>query len=50
MRIIYLTLGFFILLGIGAACRTPPLTAGNCPPGLIDDPACVGKKPGGSPQ
>ena len=46
MRMIYLTLGFFILLGIGAACRTPPVTfsdcaAGNqateCPPAAIRD-------------
>lgn len=50
MRIIYLTLGFFILLGIGAACRTPPLTAGNCAPGLSDDPACASVQPGGAPR
>ncbi|MDJ0738947.1 MAG: hypothetical protein QNJ91_04480 [Gammaproteobacteria bacterium] len=30
MRTIYLTLGFFMLLGIGAACRTPPLVADDC--------------------
>lgn len=30
MRIVYLTLGFFILLGIGAACRTPPPAGDNC--------------------
>ena len=33
MRMIYLTLGFFILLGIGAACRTPPVTLSDCAPG-----------------
>ncbi|WP_164513276.1 hypothetical protein [Thiosocius teredinicola] len=30
MRIVYLTLGFFILLGIGAACRTPPPLGEDC--------------------
>lgn len=32
MRTIYLTLGFFILLGIGAACRTPPVAHADCGP------------------
>jgi hypothetical protein len=30
MRVIYLTLGLFILLGIGATCRTPPLLPHGC--------------------
>ena len=30
MRVVYLTLGFFILLNIGAACRTPQVVAQNC--------------------
>ena len=33
MRTIYLTLGFFILLGIGATCRTPPVAHADCGPG-----------------
>jgi hypothetical protein len=39
MRVIYLTLGLFILLGIGAACRTPPLIHSDCIPGA-GDAAC----------
>jgi hypothetical protein len=38
MRILYLTLGLFILLNIGAACRTPPPAPQGCEPvsgGLI---------------
>jgi hypothetical protein len=31
MRVIYLTLGLFILLGIAATCRTPPLLPAGCP-------------------
>ena len=34
MRMIYLTLGFFVLLGIGAACRTPPVLHSDCTPGI----------------
>lgn len=30
MRVIYLTLGLFILLGIAATCRTPPLLPAGC--------------------
>jgi len=30
MRIVYLTLGFFILLNIGAACRTPQAVPEEC--------------------
>ncbi|MCB1790692.1 MAG: hypothetical protein KDJ24_10380 [Gammaproteobacteria bacterium] len=30
MRVIYLTLAFFILLGIGMACRTPAMLAADC--------------------
>lgn len=30
MRIVYLTLGLFILLNIGAACRTPPPAPEGC--------------------
>jgi len=30
MRILYLTLGVFILFNIGAACRTPPAVADGC--------------------
>jgi len=30
MRIVYLTLGFFILLNIGAACRTPQPVPEEC--------------------
>jgi hypothetical protein len=30
MRAIYLTLAFFILTGIGAACRTPTLLPDDC--------------------
>lgn len=30
MRIIYLTLGVFVLFNIGAACRTAPEVAGDC--------------------
>lgn len=43
MRIIYLTLAFFVLLGIGAACRTPPLLHADCAP---DEAAggCVGQE------
>jgi hypothetical protein len=26
MRVIYLTLLFFVIIGIGANCRTPPIT------------------------
>lgn len=36
MRTIYLTLGFFILLGIGATCRTPPVAHTDCGPGNRD--------------
>ncbi len=32
MRMIYLTLGLFILLGIGATCRTPPVAHADCGP------------------
>jgi len=30
MRILYLTLGVFILINIGAACRMPPGPADGC--------------------
>lgn len=30
MRIVYLTLGFFVLLNIGVACRTGQPAAENC--------------------
>lgn len=30
MRIVYLTLGFFILFNIGAACRTPQALPEDC--------------------
>ena len=39
MRVIYLTLGLFILLDIGAACRTPPLIHSDCILGA-GDAAC----------
>jgi hypothetical protein len=29
MRIVYLTLLFFIVLGIGANCRTPPIAGAD---------------------
>lgn len=44
MRIVYLTLGVFILLNIGAICRTPQAVPENCEPvsgGLIH---CAGGK------
>ncbi len=30
MRIIYLTLGLYVLINIGAACRTPVVLAEGC--------------------
>lgn len=42
MRVIYLTLAVFILLGIGAACRTPGLSPADCPEGVSDPARCVG--------
>lgn len=30
MRILYLTLGVFVLLNVGAACRTPSAPAPDC--------------------
>jgi len=30
MRVVYLTLGLFILFNIGAACRTPPAQTNGC--------------------
>ena len=30
MRVIYLTLGFFVLIGIGASCRTPSVLPDDC--------------------
>ena len=41
MRVIYMTLAIFIVLGIGAACRTPGLSPADCPEG-IEDPARCG--------
>lgn len=41
MRVIYLTLAFFVLLGIGATCRTPPLLSGECTPGNGANPANI---------
>jgi hypothetical protein len=38
MRIVYITLGIFVLLNIGVVCRTPHPVAENCTPvsgGLI---------------
>ena len=32
MRVIYLTLAFFVLLGIGATCRTPSMLSRDCAP------------------
>lgn len=42
MRVIYLTLAIFMLLGIGAACRTPGLSALDCPEGISDPARCSG--------
>jgi hypothetical protein len=30
MRIVYLTLAVFVLINVGAACRTPPALPGDC--------------------
>ena len=30
MRVVYLALGVFLLLNIGAACRTPPVASAGC--------------------
>jgi len=46
MRVIYLTLAFFIVLGISAACRTPPLVADNCRSSGDDPAACTEARPG----
>lgn len=44
MRIIYLTLGLFVLLNIGAVCRTTQPLSENCTPvsgGLV---RCMGEE------
>lgn len=41
MRTIYLILGVFVLMGVGAACRTPALVPADCAefvPGLAQCP------------
>lgn len=44
MRVVYLTLGLFILLGVGATCRTPPLLPQAC----VSGPAsCETERPNG---
>jgi hypothetical protein len=42
MRVIYLTLAIFIMLGIGAACRTPGLSPADCPQDISDPALCPG--------
>lgn len=42
MRVIYLTLAIFMLLGIGAACRTPGLGPADCPDTVSDPARCAG--------
>lgn len=38
MRVILLTLLFFMALGIGASCRTPGIVTIDCAPGADCDP------------
>ena len=45
MRIIYLTLALFVLLGIGATCRTPPVKAQNCTPSSAGLVVCTEERP-----
>jgi hypothetical protein len=46
VRIIYLTLGVFILLGIGATCRTPAVIVSDCPADAQARGDCIRKAKG----
>ena len=43
MRIIYLTLALFVLLNIGANCRTPPVEERDCTPASAGLAVCQGE-------
>ncbi len=43
MRIIYLTLALFVLLNIGANCRTPPVKGHDCTPASAGLAVCQGE-------
>lgn len=44
MRVVYLTLGIFILLGIGANCRTPALQPTGCTSDDRLDRHCISER------
>lgn len=44
MRIIYLTLALFVLLNIGANCRTPPVTGQDCKSVSAGLAVCAGER------
>lgn len=48
MRIVYLTLALFVLLNIGANCRTPPVTGENCTSASAGLVVCEGERMPGS--